>query len=207
MHADGPDGVVHEIDGVQRIRIPLEKRERLNMTTDTEIDHNINHEQVVALARQMGAKMEAHGLMCATAESCTGGLVGHLITEIAGSSAYFAGGAITYSYPAKEGVLGVGHDTLMTHGAVSYEVAREMAQGALRLYDVDVAVSITGVAGPGGGSPDKPVGTVHIHLSARDGTERAERFVWPSDRSGNKLLSAEAALRMLLEYANSYSEK
>lgn len=172
------------------------------MTTNTEIDPD----KIVALAQQLGEQLQTHGLMCATAESCTGGLVGHLITEIAGSSAYFAGGAITYSYPAKEKVLGVGHDTLMTHGAVSYEVAQEMAQGALRLYAVDVAVSITGVAGPGGGSPDKPVGTVHVHLSARDGTERAQRFVWNADRSGNKLLSAEAALRMLLDYANSYQK-
>lgn len=173
------------------------------MTTYAEIDYD----QIVALAQQLGTQLETHGLMCATAESCTGGMVGHLITEIAGSSAYFAGGAITYSYPAKERVLGVGHDTLMTHGAVSYEVAQEMAQGALRLYDVDVAVSITGVAGPSGGSPDKPVGTVHLHLSAKDGTERAERFVWDSDRSGNKLLSAQAALQMMLDYANDYSAR
>ncbi len=138
--------------------------------------------------------------MLATAESCTGGLVGHLITEISGSSAYFAGGAIVYSYDAKERVLGVKHETLMSVGAVSYEVAQEMALGALQLYNADIAVSVTGVAGPGGGSPDKPVGTVHIHLAAKDGFERGERFVWQSDRSGNKQLSAQAALQMVKDY-------
>lgn len=161
----------------------------------------IDESAIVELARQLGEQLQARELTCATAESCTGGLVGHLITEIAGSSAYFAGGAITYSYAAKERVLGVRHETLMTHGAVSYQVAQEMARGALRLYEADVAVAITGVAGPGGGSAEKPVGTVHVHLSAADGTERGERFVWDADRSGNKWLSAEAALQMLLEYA------
>ena len=155
------------------------------------------------LANEIGAQLRAAGLTCATAESCTGGLIGHLITENAGSSDYFAGGAIVYSYDAKERVLGVDHDTLMTVGAVSGEVAQQMAQGARRLYAVDVAVSVTGVAGPGGGTPDKPVGTVHIHLSAADGVERGERYVWPADRSGNKLLSAQAALQMIADYLQS----
>lgn len=167
---------------------------------------NRDESAIVELAQRLGEQLQAQELMCATAESCTGGLVGHLITEIAGSSAYFAGGAITYSYAAKERVLGVQHDTLMTHGAVSYEVAQEMARGALRLYEVDAAVAITGVAGPGGGSAEKPVGTVHIHLSAADGTERGERYLWDADRSGNKWLSAKAALQMLLDYATQRNE-
>jgi PncC family amidohydrolase len=156
--------------------------------------------ELATLANELGAKLRTAKLTCATAESCTGGLIGHLLTENAGSSDYFAGGAIVYSYNAKERVLGVDHDTLMTVGAVSGEVARQMAQGALQLYDVDIAVSVTGVAGPGGGTPDKPVGTVHIHLCAADGVERGERFVWRSDRSGNKLLSAQAALQMIADY-------
>jgi PncC family amidohydrolase len=135
-----------------------------------------------------------------TAESCTGGLIGHLITEISGSSDYFAGGAITYSNEAKEAVLGVRHATLAAHGAVSYETAAEMAAGARRLYDAQVAVSVTGIAGPGGDTPGKPSGTVHIHLSAADGFERGERFLWQSDRSGNKLLSARAAIEMVRDY-------
>ncbi len=153
------------------------------------------------LARRMGEALSARGLMAAAAESCTGGLVGHLITEIPGSSAWFAGSAGTYSNAAKEAVLGVDHDTLLREGAVSAQVAQQMAQGALRVYAADVAVSITGIAGPGGGSPGKPTGLVHFHLSARDGTERAERIVWLADRRGNKLLSARQALEMLLIYA------
>ncbi len=160
---------------------------------------------VVQLAKVVGERLASAGLTCATAESCTGGMVGHLITEIAGSSAYFMGGAIVYSYAAKERVLGVRHETLMTEGAVSFAVAEQMAQGALRLYATDMAVSTTGVAGPGGGAPDKPVGTVHIHVSAADGYEQGKRFVWDADRSGNKLLSAKAALEMILEYLDKRS--
>lgn len=160
----------------------------------------LSNSELMTLSQQVGALLLRKHYMLATAESCTGGLIGHLVTEISGSSAYFAGGAIVYSYEAKERVLGVKHETLMSVGAVSYEVAQEMALGALKLYNADVAVSVTGVAGPGGGSPDKPVGTVHIHLAAKDGFARAERFVWQSDRSGNKLLSAQAALQMVKEY-------
>ena len=155
---------------------------------------------LVELARRLGQQLVAANLMCVTAESCTGGLVGHLITEAPGSSAYFAGGAIVYSYPAKERVVGVDHATLTQEGAVSYAVARQMAEGVLRLYEADVAVAITGVAGPGGGTPEKPVGTVHIHVAAADGYAHAERFVWQADRHGNKLLSAQAALNMMLQY-------
>lgn len=155
---------------------------------------------VVARAREIGDGLRRNGMMCATAESCTGGLVGDLITETAGSSDYFAGGAIVYSYAAKERVLGVDHATLMRVGAVSAEVAEQMAQGARVLYQADVAVSITGVAGPGGGSLEKPVGTVYIHVSAADGYERGRRFNWQADRSGNKLLSALAALEMIAEF-------
>jgi PncC family amidohydrolase len=152
------------------------------------------------LARRLGERLPAAELSCATAESCTGGLVGHLITEIAGSSAYFAGGAIVYSNAAKHAVLGVDTTTLDAEGAVSYAVAAQMAAGARRLYAVQVAVAITGVAGPGGGSAAKPVGTTHLHVSAGDGYEQGVRHVWAADRSGNKLLSAQAALQMLLDY-------
>ena len=155
---------------------------------------------LVQLAQTVGEALIARRWMCATAESCTGGLIGHLITENRGSSAYLAGCAVTYSYEAKERVLGVHRETLLAHGAVSSEVAAEMAQGALRLYATDVAVSVTGIAGPAGGLPGKPVGTVCIHLSAADGYERAARFVWPADRGRNKLLSAWAALEMMREY-------
>ncbi len=158
--------------------------------------------EVVALGAELGQLLQANGMMCATAESCTGGLIGHLLTETPGSSAWFAGGAVVYSYEAKERVLGVGHDSLMMFGAVSNRVAQEMAQGALDLYNVDVAVAVTGIAGPGGGTPDKPTGTVHFHLAARGGIHRPMRIVWGADRSGNKLLTAQAAIRMMMDYVN-----
>jgi PncC family amidohydrolase len=160
----------------------------------------VSQTELVLLAGQVGERLQAAGLSCASAESCTGGLVGHLITEIAGCSAYFMGAAVVYSYAAKETVLGVDPATLETQGAVSFAVAQQMAQGALRLFKVDVAVAVTGIAGPGGSMPGKPVGTVHVHVSAADGYERGERFCWQADRSGNKLLSAQAALRMMREY-------
>lgn len=157
-------------------------------------------EEVIELARRVGEELTRRKLMCASAESCTGGLIGHLITENAGSSAYFAGAAVVYSYAAKERLLGVDHDTLLRHGAVSAPVAQQMAQGARQLFDVAVAVSVTGIAGPGGALPGKPTGTTYLHLSAADGYERGAQHIWQGGRSENKLLSAHAALQMLLEY-------
>lgn len=151
------------------------------------------------LAVQVGRILNTRGLTLALAESCTGGLIGHLITDVPGSSGYFLGSAVCYAYSAKEAILGVQHDTLLTHGAVSQETAAEMAQGARRLFGADIAVSVTGIAGPGGGLPDKPVGLVHIHLSASD-AELGERHVWDADRTGNKELSAQAVLRLILRH-------
>lgn len=161
-----------------------------------------NEAALIALAQTVGEALQRRGLIAAAAESCTGGLVGHLLTEIPGSSAWFAGSAGVYSYAAKERLLGVDSELLAQEGAVSAAVARQMARGALRIYEAGVAVAVTGVAGPGGGTAAKPVGLVHFHLSARDGAERAERVIWPAGRRGNKLLSAQMALQMLLAYAN-----
>lgn len=164
-------------------------------------DMDIPHDsELVALARKVGERLLAARLTFAAAESCTGGLIGHLITENAGCSGYFMGSAVVYSYEAKERVLGVDHATLAAEGAVSEAVACQMAQGARRLFDVDMAVAVTGIAGPGGGLPNKPMGTVHIHLSAGNGYEESRRFCWEADRTGNKLLSAQAALKMALAY-------
>ena len=151
------------------------------------------------LASELGRLLSARGLTLALAESCTGGLIGSLITDVAGSSDYFLGSAVTYAYSAKEHILGVRHDTLLAHGAVSAETAAEMAQGARRIFGADIAAAVTGIAGPGGGMPGKPVGLVHIHLSVAD-AEIGERHVWDADRMGNKLLSAEAVLRLVVRY-------
>jgi PncC family amidohydrolase len=151
------------------------------------------------LAEVLGSLLSKSGMTLALAESCTGGLIGSLITDVAGSSGYFLGSAVTYSYSAKEAILGVKNDTLLRFGAVSAETAAEMAQGARSVFGADLAVSVTGIAGPGGGMPGKPVGLVHIHLSAPD-AEVGERFVWDADRVGNKALSAEAVLKLLIQY-------
>ena len=152
-----------------------------------------NLEQIV------GRMLAERKLTLAVAESCTGGLLGHRITNVAGSSEYFEGGVIAYSYDAKERLLSVNHDTLYEHGAVSPETALGMARGARKALGADIGLSITGIAGPGGGLPGKPVGLTFIGLSARN-VERVEHFVWESDREGNKVLSADAALEMLKEF-------
>ncbi len=139
-------------------------------------------------------------LTIATAESCTGGLVAGRITDVPGSSAILLGGVVSYSNEAKEHLLGVSHEVLEQVGAVSEEVARQMARGARERLGADVAVSVTGIAGPDGGTPEKPVGLTWIGLSDAHG-DRAERFVWGSDRAGNRERSVEAALNLLIEWA------
>ena len=155
---------------------------------------------LTGLAKETGLALKRAGLTAAIAESCTGGLVGHLMTEIPGSSDWFLGSAGVYSYAAKERLLGVDHDLLLREGAVNAVVAGQMAAGALLRYEADVAVSITGVAGPGG-TVEKPMGLVYLHLAAQDGTNKAEKAVWPADRRGNKLMSAQCALEMLRAFA------
>lgn len=153
----------------------------------------------IPLEVQIGHSLTERKLTVAVAESCTGGLLGHRLTNVAGSSVYFLGGIIAYAYDAKEHLLGVRHNTLYEHGAVSEETVREMARGARHALRADIGVAVTGIAGPGGGLPDKPVGTVWIGLSARD-ADLAQEFWWDAGRVGNKERSAEAALIMLRDY-------
>ena len=153
---------------------------------------------LLALSHRVGAAlMERGGTVCA-AESCTGGLVLSTLTDCAGSSAYVAGGVVSYSNEAKMRLLGVREETLIKHGAVSEATAAEMARGALALLGADYALSVTGIAGPSGGTADKPVGLTYIGLAGPQGLLRAERHVWNRDRIGNKAASVEAALSMLL---------
>ncbi|RME87834.1 MAG: CinA family protein [Anaerolineae bacterium] len=148
---------------------------------------------------RLGDLLRARSLTLAVAESCTGGLLGDRITNVAGSSDYFLGGVIAYANRVKEEVLGVPAETLEREGAVSRETVLAMARGVRRLLGADVALSVSGIAGPGGGTPEKPVGTTWIALSAPEGAW-ARRFRWQGDRLENKALSAEAALRLLLSY-------
>ncbi len=148
---------------------------------------------------QIGTLLRQHGLSLAVAESCTGGLIGHRITNVPGSSEYFTGGVIAYANETKVSLLGVSWDTLSTCGAVSRETVLEMASGARRSLGADIAVSVSGIAGPGGGTPDKPVGMVWIGLAAL-ACEWQRVFRFPGDREQNKASAAEAALQMLHEY-------
>ena len=131
----------------------------------------------------------------AAAESCTGGLICHLLTNIPGSSAYLRGGVVAYADSVKANVLGVPDELVATHGAVSAPVAEAMARGVRRLLGTEVGVGVTGIAGPTGGTPAKPVGTVYLALSTPE-LERCEHRVWGADRPGNKELSAREALQM-----------
>jgi PncC family amidohydrolase len=151
------------------------------------------------LEERAGQLLAQHHLTLGLAESCTGGLVGHRLTNVAGSSAYFLGGVVAYAYEAKERLLGVSHNTLYDFGAVSEQTAYEMARGARRALGADVGLAVTGIAGPTGGMPGKPVGLTWIALSARD-HDRADQFVWDGDRPANKERSAEAALQMLVDF-------
>jgi PncC family amidohydrolase len=151
------------------------------------------------IEQEIGSLLRERGLTLGTAESCTGGLVGHRITNVPGSSDYYLGGFITYSNEVKEQFLGVRHETLLAHGAVSEETAREMARGARQRLGASMAVAVTGIAGPGGGTAEKPVGLVYIALSA-PGAETCRRYVFDGDRQDNKQRSSEAALRLVLDY-------
>ena len=147
----------------------------------------------------VGMRLREAGLTVAAAESCTGGLILKRLTDIAGSSAYVLGGVVSYANRVKQHVLGVDADVLAREGAVSEPVARQMAEGVRALLGADVALSVTGIAGPGGGSAEKPVGLTYIGLSAAEGTW-VRRFVWTGDRAENRRLSADAAFRLLLDY-------
>lgn len=148
-------------------------------------------------AEALGERLRSRGLTLATAESCTGGGLADAITDVAGSSDYFLGGVVSYSNGAKQRLLGVDEGTLAKHGAVSAQVARQMAEGVRRVLGSSAGVGITGIVGPGGGSAEKPVGLVYVAVATDEGVE-VQRHHWGEDRRGNKMLSVEAALTMVL---------
>jgi PncC family amidohydrolase len=147
----------------------------------------------------LGPLLARRGFHLAVAESCTGGLVSHRITNVPGSSEYFLGGVTAYAYEAKVRLLGVSWDTLNTYGAVSRETVLEMAHGIRIALGAEISMAVSGIAGPGGGTPAKPVGTTWIGLSTAD-YEQAWRFTFSGDRVQNKGQSAEMTLRLLVEY-------
>jgi nicotinamide-nucleotide amidase len=151
------------------------------------------------LEKVIGRLLTEQKLTIALAESCTGGLIAHRLTNVPGSSAYFVGGVVSYANEAKERMLGVSHQTLQEHGAVSKETAQEMSRGVRRLLQTDLALAVTGIAGPSGGTPEKPVGLTYIALTTED-LDRCKRYFWKGDRWSNKEQSAEAALEMLRQY-------
>lgn len=149
------------------------------------------------LAEQVGARLRTEHDRLVTAESCTGGWIAKTVTDIAGSSDWFDSGMVAYSYEAKQALLGVRPQTLEVHGAVSRETAIEMVSGALVNSGASLAVAVTGIAGPGGGSDDKPVGTVWIGWKRRGGYARAQVFHFGGDRDAVRRQTVAAALNGL----------
>ncbi len=151
------------------------------------------------LEAQIGALLRARGWRLAAAESCTGGLIGHRLTNIPGSSTYYQGSVAAYAYEAKVRLLGVKWETLERYGAVSRETVLEMARGVRQALAADLGISVSGIAGPGGGTLEKPVGTTWIGLSAPN-YEDAWLYHWPGNRLQVKEQSAEEALRRAVEF-------
>lgn len=150
----------------------------------------------------VGRWLTAHKQTLAIAESCTGGLITHRLTNVPGSSAYFIGAVIAYAYEAKVAALGVTWDTLNRFGAVSAETARAMACGVREKFATTLGLAVTGITGPGGGTPEKPVGLTYIALASADDVI-VEKHIWRGNRVENKEQSAEAALALLYRFLNS----
>ena len=158
------------------------------------------------LAAQLGGLLKAHGLMLAAAESCTGGGVAQAITEVAGSSTWFERGFVTYSNLSKQEMLGVSEVTLLQHGAVSEAVVREMVAGAFLKSAAQVALSVSGIAGPGGGTPDKPVGTVWFAWGIQHSAIRARRFHFSGSRAEVRAHAVHTALQGAIDLLKQHSE-
>ncbi len=156
--------------------------------------------EALELSASLGDILRKKGLTVASAESCTGGMIAHLVTAVAGSSDYFKGSVVSYANEVKINVLGVSGEAILQHGAVSEPVVRQMAEGVRRLMNVDIAVATSGVAGPGGGSAEKPVGTVWMAVSTQQSTF-ARCFHFGTDRLENINSAAVAALQWLKDIA------
>ena len=158
------------------------------------------------LAAKVGEALKSHGMMLATAESCTGGGIAQAITEVAGSSAWFERGFITYSNLSKQQMLGVRESTLKQHGAVSEMAVREMVAGALQHSAAQVAVSVSGIAGPDGGTAEKPVGTVWFAWGIRNGEAVAKRYQLSGNRAEVRAQAVHVALQGVINLLNQWTE-
>lgn len=158
------------------------------------------------LAAQLGGMLKAHGLMLATAESCTGGGVTQAVTDVAGSSAWFERGFITYSNLAKQQMLGVSEETLKQHGAVSEATVREMVAGALQHSNAQVALAVSGIAGPDGGTADKPVGTVWFAWGIKHGAVYAQRHQISGNRAEVRAQAVHIALQGMISLLGQRTE-
>jgi len=158
------------------------------------------------LAAQVGGQLKSHGLMLATAESCTGGGVAQAITEVAGSSAWFERGFVTYSNLSKQQMLGVRETTLKQHGAVSELTVREMVTGALQHSAAQVALAVSGIAGPDGGTMDKPVGTVWFAWGIKHGETSAQRYQLSGNRAEIRAQAVRIALQGVINLLNNNTE-
>jgi nicotinamide-nucleotide amidase len=165
----------------------------------------MTHNEITTLADQVGIILKRRGLWVCAAESCTGGLFLSSLTDISGSSAWVAGGVVSYSNEVKQQVVGVQEATLNQYGAVSEPTAREMAAGVRKLIGADIGIGITGIAGPGGGSSEKPVGLVYIGMATPESTT-VERCLWQGDRIENKQQSVVRALQMILQWLSAHGE-
>jgi PncC family amidohydrolase len=157
-------------------------------------------DRLIELAQRLQSVCLTRGLTVAVAESCTGGLVAHTLTEVPGSSGYLIGGVVAYADAVKRELLGVPAEMLEAHGAVSAQVAVAMAEGVRGRLGTNLGVSVTGVAGPDGGTAAKPVGLVYVAVAA-GGNPEVRRHVWPGSRSENKVASAASALELLVTQA------
>lgn len=152
------------------------------------------HNHLLQLAREVGQHLQKQRLMLTTAESCTGGLIAEIITSVPGSSAWFERGFVTYSNLAKQEMLGVAQSVIEAHGAVSEQTALAMAAGALKHSHANISVAVTGIAGPDGGSAEKPVGTVWVAWAKKQATVKARLQQWQGNRESIRQQAAEYAL-------------
>ncbi len=196
-----PDGRTRVLDEEEFARLPLtpEERRAARQALEKLLGAPLACWEDPSPEMVVGHLLRERSLTLAVAESCTGGLLSHRITNVPGSSDYYLGSVTAYANVVKARVLAVPRDILEAYGAVSQETALAMARGACRLLGADLALSVTGIAGPGGGTPAKPVGLTYIALAAPDG-EWVEEHRWTGDRSANKAASASAALALLRWY-------